>query len=123
MNKKKVLVTGASGRVGQVALSSLADRYDLSALNRGHLAGVPCTQADIAELDAITPAFEGIDAVLHLAASTMAGNWESLLATNIVGVRNVYEAAPHPGREARGERQQRRHDPRLRSRFHLTGRC
>ena len=93
MNKKKVLVTGASGRVGQVALSSLGDRYHLSALNRGHVPGVPCTQADIADLDAIIPAFEGIDAVLHLAASTMAGNWESLLATNIVGVRNVYEAA------------------------------
>lgn len=93
MNKKRILVTGASGRVGQVALSSLGDRYDLSALNRGHVPDVPFTQADIADLDAIIPAFEGIDAVLHLAASTMAGNWESLLATNIVGVRNVYEAA------------------------------
>ena len=67
--------------------------YDLSALNRSHVAGVPCTQADIADLDGIVPAFEGVDAVLHLAASTMAGDWESLLATNIVGVRNVYEAA------------------------------
>ena len=67
--------------------------YDLSALNRSHVAGVPCTQADIADLDGIVPAFEEIDTVLHLAASTMAGNWESLLATNIVGVRNVYEAA------------------------------
>ena len=92
MNKKKVLVTGASGRVGQVALSRLCDRYELSALNRSPVANVPYTQADIANLDAIIPAFEGIDTVLHLAASTMAGNWESLLATNIVGVRNVYEA-------------------------------
>ena len=93
MNKKKVLVTGASGRVGQVVLARLGETYDLSALNRSHVAGVPCTQADIADLDGIVPAFEGVDAVLHLAASTMAGDWESLLATNIVGVRNVYEAA------------------------------
>ena len=93
MNKKKVLVTGASGRVGQVVLARLGETYELSALNRSRVAGVPCTQADIADLDGIVPAFEGVDAVLHLAASTMAGNWASLLATNIVGVRNVYEAA------------------------------
>ena len=93
MNKKKILVTGASGRVGQVVLDRLGETYELSALNRSRVAGVPCTQADIADLDGIVPAFEGVDAVLHLAASTMAGNWESLLATNIVGVRNVYEAA------------------------------
>ena len=93
MNKKKVLVTGASGRVGQVVLDRLGETYELSALNRSPVAGIPCTQADIADLDGIVPAFEGVDAVLHLAASTMAGNWESLLATNIVGVRNVYEAA------------------------------
>ena len=93
MSKKKVLVTGASGRVGQVVLARLGETYDLSALNRSPVAGIPCTQADIADLDGIIPAFEGVDAVLHLAASTMAGDWESLLATNIVGVRNVYEAA------------------------------
>ena len=93
MSKKKVLVTGASGRVGQVVLDRLGETYELSALNRSHVAGVPYTQADIADLDGIIPAFEGVDAVLHLAASTMAGNWESLLATNIVGLRNVYEAA------------------------------
>ena len=64
MNKKKVLVTGASGRVGQVVLGRLGETYELSALNRSPVAGIPCTQADIADLDGIVPAFEGIDAVL-----------------------------------------------------------
>ena len=47
----------------------------LSALNRRPVPGVECHQADIADLDAIRPAFEGIDVVVHLAAMAQPGRY------------------------------------------------
>lgn len=66
LNKKKVLVVGASGRVGGVFLKTFADRYGLPALNRKPIESIPCYRADISDLDAILPAFKGIDTVLSL---------------------------------------------------------
>ena len=65
---KKVLITGMSGLVGGVLRDHLQNRFELSALNRRNVPGVPCHTADIGDLDAIQPAFEGIDAVIHMAA-------------------------------------------------------
>ena len=70
MEKVRVLVTGASGLIGQILLRNLGPKYSFSALNRRPVQGIPCTQADIADLDAIRPAFEGIDTVVHLAGYT-----------------------------------------------------
>ena len=50
-------------------------------------------QADIADLDAIRPAFEGQEVVVHLAAYLGAQDWEGQHAANVLGVYNVYEAA------------------------------
>ncbi|MGH2543598.1 MAG: NAD-dependent epimerase/dehydratase family protein, partial [Ardenticatenaceae bacterium] len=92
--KKKVLVTGASGLIGGLVLKNLADKYAFSALNRRPVQGVPCTQADIADFDAILPAFEGIHTVLHLAGYTDdVTDWEGTERVNIKGTYNVYEAA------------------------------
>ena len=94
----KVLVTGMSGLIGGLARHRLASRAQLSALNRRAVEGIPTTQADLADLDGIRPAFEGQDVVVHLAAK--AGEnyaWEELLQTNIVGTRNVLQAAKDAG--------------------------
>jgi len=64
-----VLVTGMSGLIGGAVRKHLAGRYELRALNRRAVEGVPCHQADVADLDAIQPAFDGVHAVVHLAAS------------------------------------------------------
>lgn len=59
---------------------------------------MPCHQADIADLEAIQPAFDGVDVVVHLAA--LAGSpatLDELLAPNIVGTYNVFEAARRAG--------------------------
>ncbi len=94
MTKQNVLITGASGLIGQVCLRELGDRYAMSALNRRAVAGVPCLQADIADLAAIRPAFEGVDVVVHLAAMAKGeATWEEVLPHNIVGTYNVLEAA------------------------------
>ena len=93
-----ILVTGMSGLIGGLARKRLESRERLSALNRQAVDGIPTTQADLADYDAIRPAFDGQEVVVHLAAK--AGDnftWEELLQTNIVGTRNVLEAANDAG--------------------------
>ncbi len=96
--RKKVLITGASGLIGGLSIKNLSDRYEFSALNRRPVEGVPCLQADIADYDAILPAFSGMDMVLHLSAyTTDTHDWEGALSTNIVGTYNVLEASKQNG--------------------------
>ena len=92
---KRVLITGMSGRIGGILrrhLESLGE-YELTALNRRPVEGVRCFQADMADLEAIRPAFEGQDAVVHLAAYLGSPDWEGQLRGNVIGVYNVYEAS------------------------------
>jgi nucleoside-diphosphate-sugar epimerase len=93
---KKVLITGMSGLIGGVLRRHLeeAGGYELSALNRRPVEGVKCLQADIADLEAIKPAFEGIDTVVHLAAWVEEEDpFEGNLNASIIGTYNVYEAS------------------------------
>jgi len=91
----KVLITGMSGLIGGILRNHLEnlDGYELSALNRSRVEGVNCFQADISDFEAIKPAFEGQDVVVHLAAYLGGQDWEGQLKGNIIGVYNVYEAA------------------------------
>jgi nucleoside-diphosphate-sugar epimerase len=98
MARKKVLVTGMSGLIGSAVRRHLGDKYELSALNRRDVPGVPCHRADITDLEAILPAFEGQEAVVHLAAIVRGdATWEELLAHNVAGTYNVFEAARRAG--------------------------
>lgn len=93
-----ILITGMSGLIGGAARQRLASYGRLSALNRQDVDGIPTTQADLADLDAIRPAFDGQDTVVHLAAKASNNYpWQELLPTNIVGTRNVLEAARDAG--------------------------
>lgn len=96
---RRVLVTGAEGLIGGIVRERLADRYDLRALTR-QPAEYPSYVADIADFDALRPAFEEIDAVVHLAASAdVDSEWPEVLEANVIGVRNVLEAAHGAGPE------------------------
>ncbi len=95
--RKRVLITGANGVIGTALRTHLADRYDLRSLTRTPQ-DFPSFVADIADLDAIAPAFAGIDAVVHLAASSAIGtDWDGVLRNNLIGTYNVYEAARRAG--------------------------
>ena len=89
-----ILITGMSGLIGSAARKRLEPRARLAALNRSDVPGVTTVRADLSDLDAIRPAFEGRDTIVHLAAK--AGDrhsWEALRDTNVIGTRNVLEAA------------------------------
>jgi nucleoside-diphosphate-sugar epimerase len=99
--KRKVLLTGAAGRIGSFLTAHLADRYDfvltdVRAPENTH--GFPFTQANITELEAMLALCQGIDTVVHLAADPrMQAPWDSLLPNNIIGLYNVFEAAQQAG--------------------------
>ena len=88
MARKKLLITGMSGLIGGAVRRQLEGRYELSALNRRKVEGVVCHRADIADLGAILPAFEGVDVVVHLAANLW-GDWEELLQSNVIGIPHL----------------------------------
>ena len=97
MGARRVLVTGAEGVIGTAVREHLGGRYELTSLTltaqefRSHV-------ADISDLEAIRPAFEGVDAVVHLAASAgLETPWDDVLRNNIVGTYNVFEASRRAG--------------------------
>ena len=95
---KKVLITGMSGLIGRVAREHLESKYQLSALNRSNVSGVPCFQANLADFEAIQPAFAGQDMVVHLAAASGSEfTWDEYRDINIAGAYNVFEAAHRAG--------------------------
>jgi nucleoside-diphosphate-sugar epimerase len=98
MAPRSVLVTGMSGLIGGALRRHLEGKYALSALNRQPLPGVKCHRADIADLEAIAPAFEGVDTVVHLAARTGSSeSFDEILGANVIGTYNVFEAARRAG--------------------------
>jgi NAD+ dependent glucose-6-phosphate dehydrogenase len=59
---------------------------------------VPSHVADITDYAALRPAFDGVDAVVHLAAAADPdAPWDEVLGSNIIGTRNVFEAARQAG--------------------------
>ena len=95
---KTVLITGAEGNIGSRLRANLADRYALRSLTLAPVPGLESTVADIADFGAIRPAFEGVDAVVHLAASAAVESaWDDVLRNNIVGTYHVFEAARQAG--------------------------
>lgn len=96
--KRTVLVTGMSGLIGGAVRRQLENGYRLTALNRSPVPGIATVQADIADFDAIRPAFEGQHTVVHLAASARGSDpWERVRDPNLIGVYNVFEAARREG--------------------------
>jgi nucleoside-diphosphate-sugar epimerase len=98
VSRPKVLVTGASGLIGGLVVRNLGHKYEFSGLNRRPVEGIKSTQADIADLDAIRPAFEGVDMVVHMSAETKdLSNWDKIIDNSIVGTVNVFRAAQEAG--------------------------
>jgi len=98
-----VLLTGASGRVGQAILEGIGDRYRWRLLDREPPTGEPGHEfvvADVTDEDAIREAVEGVGAVVHLAGDPRPdAPWDSVLRNNVDGTQTVLAAAVDAGVE------------------------
>jgi nucleoside-diphosphate-sugar epimerase len=94
---RDVLITGADGQVGTALREHLAGEFNFRYLTR-EPHDFPSHVGDIADLDAIRPAFAGVQAVVHLAASApVESSWDDVLHNNLIGTYNVFEAAREAG--------------------------
>lgn len=68
----KVLITGASGRLGPYVIRELAERHSLVLMSRRHppdeFANIPFVQGDLNNFEDCQRAVEGVDAIQHLGA-------------------------------------------------------
>ena len=94
---KKILVTGAAGRIGSFLVENLSERYefvltDIRQIQNTH--GFPFIQADIKDLESVRRLCRGVETVVHLAANpNEKALWEEIYPDNIIGVYNVFQAA------------------------------
>jgi len=70
---KRILITGASGLVGShLTERLLKNGYDVAHLSRGTKGAVPTFQWDVDSGNLDAKAFEGVDAIIHLAGASVA---------------------------------------------------
>ena len=97
----KIVLTGASGRVGRYVLSELASDHDVVAFDaRPPLdSSVRFVQGDITRLADCRQALEGAEVVVHLAAipNPLNDPPERVMQINAMGTFNVIEAAVQVG--------------------------
>lgn len=100
---KKLVLTGAAGRLGSYLREPLAAMCDTLVSTDivediGKLyPGETYARADLADLDAMVAVLEGADMVIHFGAYCDEGPFEKLLGPNFIGAYNVWEAAYRNG--------------------------
>ena len=98
MTRRRVLITGASGLIGGILRGALRDDYELCGVDIRPVPGFDSLTADMTDLDAVQPAFEGVDTVIDLAAIPSEDTpWKDVLANNIPSTYNAFEASRRAG--------------------------
>ena len=97
MNKKKILITGAGGRVGSIICPELSELYDLRFFDTKKLKSTKNEEifiGNILDIKSLQSAMEDIDVVIHLAAISDEDDFvNKILPINIQGTYNVLESA------------------------------
>jgi uronate dehydrogenase len=103
MKLKKLVLTGAAGRLGSYLrepLSKMCDELVSTDIvdDPGQLyAGERYVKADLASYDQIFPLLEGADMVIHFGAIVDEKPFEELLGPNFIGSYNIWEAGYQQG--------------------------
>ena len=102
---RRVLVTGAAGRIGSYFAKHAGEKYALRLMVRGDENDIETlrpfgevVEADLADLNRLKELCRDIETVLHLAGdASPEALWKDLLETNIAGTYNVFAAAKAAG--------------------------
>jgi nucleoside-diphosphate-sugar epimerase len=98
-DRKRVLITGAAGRIAQMVREALVNDYELAGIDLRAPEGYEeAYVANMTDLDAVRPAFEGKEIVVDF-ANNPAGNlsWEDAYFNNIHATFNSMRAAQEAG--------------------------
>ena len=93
----RILITGINGLIGNVLRNGLGQTHEVYGLDREGEFSDRVVSADISDYGQVTKVvqqFNPLDAIIHLAGNPKVdASWESVLQTNIIGTRNIFEAA------------------------------
>lgn len=93
----RVLITGINGNIGTILHGALKITHDIYGIDQEGEFSERVVEANIAEYKKLADAiqkFSPLDAIVHLAGNPhVDATWEEVLSSNIVGTRNVFEAA------------------------------
>jgi dTDP-4-dehydrorhamnose reductase len=94
----KLLITGASGVIGKVLITALADTFNIFGVDRDVTSpSNRLFKAELSEYEQVAHLIRNISPlqlIVHLAADSRgSAPWESVFKNNIIVTKNVYEAA------------------------------
>jgi nucleoside-diphosphate-sugar epimerase len=105
--RRRVLVTGAAGRIGSYFAENSQGKYDLRLMIQGSedaeniekikpLGEVVTASLD--QLDRLKELCQGVDTIVHMAGDpSPSATWQDLLDANIIGTYNIFVAAKAAG--------------------------
>jgi len=97
MTPFRVLITGINGRIGTIIRNALQNSHEVCGLDHVGAFSERVLSADIADYRQVAQAVQQLsplDGIIHLAGNpSINASWESVLNVNIVGTRNIFEAA------------------------------
>ncbi len=96
----KILITGIGGAIGTLVADALKADHDVRGIDIRRVDRPGAVVADLTDMQSVRPLFEGVDAVIHLAAErrhTPDIGWDLLMPTNVVSTANVFDAAHEAG--------------------------
>ncbi|MES2162010.1 MAG: NAD(P)-dependent oxidoreductase [Pseudomonadota bacterium] len=99
---KRLLLTGAAGGLGKILRDRIKPWADVVRLSDiGDMGeareGEEIVQCDLADKAAVFKLLEGVDAVLHFGGISTENTFENIMAANIAGTYNLYEAVHKHG--------------------------
>jgi nucleoside-diphosphate-sugar epimerase len=93
----RILITGINGLIGTILHKAFRDSHEVYGLDQQGPFSDRVVSADIAEykkLSEVLQRFRPLDAIIHMAGDpSVNATWESVLHANIIGTRNIFEAA------------------------------
>ncbi|HJS19115.1 MAG TPA: SDR family oxidoreductase [Anaerolineales bacterium] len=97
MSSLRILITGINGLIGSILREALSASHAIYGLDREGPFSERVAPVDVAGYQQVAQAvqrFSPLDRIIHLAGDPrVKASWEEVLGANIMGTRNVFEAA------------------------------